>query len=186
MRKLCGVLTVAAWFFTVAGAGAVGQGRAQGSDQPTVLRTSPAGGDCPIGISARRGLSAGAVATDKGKPEDRGVPFQQLQILMKNLKAVGVTGAEITAHGTAVGSGQLVPAVNPDGSTASKTVEVRIDVGPGTEKSTDLTLRGFTSVLNLELNSVTFADGTSWHGSAAHACRIDLSKFMLVDGQANH
>ncbi len=82
------------------------------SSRPIVVKSHTLDNSCPVGISAKRGWSGGAVAIDKNDPSAKansGEPSQQLQILMRNLKAVGVTGARITAHGTAPG-GRYVPA----------------------------------------------------------------------------
>ena len=178
-------------FLAMSAATVMAQTPAQNGNPSTVLITAPLG-NCPVGISARRGLGVGAVAVDNDKPDrngpndriNRGEASQQLQILMLNLKAVGVTGAQITAHGTAPGAGRVIPAGDADGATATQTVYLKLAVGAGGEGSTDVRFRGFTSISLLDLDAVSFADGTSWHSAAGHTCEIVPSRFMLVNSQA--
>ena len=46
--------------------------------------------------------------------------------------------------------------------------------------SSDLSLSRFTAVTSVDLNSITYADGTTWHTSSPAACSITPDLIMLV------
>jgi hypothetical protein len=47
----------------------------------------------------------------------------------------------------------------------------------------DLDLPGFTSVKSIRLDSLTFADGSTWTPASRGSCRVEPDPLMLVSSQ---
>jgi hypothetical protein len=62
----------------------------------------------------------------------------------------------------------------------AKTVDVVLDVKGKSEASSDLSLNRFTAVTSIDLNSITYADGNTWHTPSPEACSITPDLIMLV------
>lgn len=55
-----------------------------------------------------------------------------------------------------------------------------LDVKGNGHASSDLSLRRFTSVTSVDLNSLTYADGATWQASSPGACSVVPDPLMLV------
>jgi len=163
---------------------------------PVLVFNRPAS-SCPIGIQAQPtpGLTQMVV---HGTPPSRDYsnrtdyPSQQsLRFLLTNPRALGITAIEVTAHGLRPG-GYLEPTSSITGGPISgptsgqdkldKHVTLQLAVAPGKRASSDVRFDGFTSIRSLDLESVTYADGSAWHATAARTCHFEPSRLMLVAG----
>lgn len=134
---------------------------------------------CPIGFRAQLSTGPGMVIVDSGTH----APIsQQLHLSFQNPNQLGITSMRVTVHGLTP-KGQVVPAVTT-ASDAPGTVDtpatLNLPIAPRSDNSTQLSVRGITSVRSLDLDEVTYTDGTVWHASAAHACHIEPNRLMLV------
>ena len=65
---------------------------------------------------------------------------------------------------------------------AAKTLNVRFSPESAHEDSADVSVPGLTAVGVIDLNSVTFADGSTWKIAQGQSCRVWVDGLMLVSG----
>ena len=142
---------------------------------------------CPIGFSAEPGVSPGMLVIVNGDT----TASQKLKLQLRHLPGPqshpsAITGAQITAHGLTA-QARITPAASdhpaasdPDDATIAKQVDLVLTLAPGHSTSADMLFQGFTSIRWLTLDSLTYADGATWHPAAHHSCRIVPNRFMAV------
>jgi hypothetical protein len=64
--------------------------------------------------------------------------------------------------------------------TITRTLHLNLTLDPNANASADLTLKSFTSVTRIDLDTIDYADGSSWKSSTAQACRIAPDGLMLI------
>jgi hypothetical protein len=88
--------------------------------------------------------------------------------------------AQITAHGLS-GKGRFIElSTAHDAADLAKKVELAMEVKGNGSASKDLALSRFTAITSIDLNSITYADGSSWHASSPGACSVTPDSFMLA------
>jgi hypothetical protein len=112
-----------------------------------------------------------------------GVPSQTLTMELSNLGSRNITRAQFTVHGLTA-HGQINPATlsDPDAGTTTRQVDLSLNVAHNSKSSAPLLAEGFTSIRWIELDSLTYADGSAWHSSPQHNCSVIPSRLMLVAG----
>jgi hypothetical protein len=132
---------------------------------------------CPVALQADHGR----FFMERNIKDDGGAwTTQRIHLTMTNLLAQEIVGAQITVHGLS-DKWKVVPLA--DGSQApdlSKTIEVALVVKGNGHASHDLALSRFSAVTAIDVNSVTYADGSNWAASAPGACSVAPDPFMLV------
>ena len=99
---------------------------------------------------------------------------------MTNRLSRDIVSARITAHGFS-GKWKVVTLSDaPDAPDLAKTVDVVLDVKGNGHASRDLSLNHFTAVTSIDLNSVTYSDGSTWQTSAPGACSVTPDLVMLI------
>jgi hypothetical protein len=143
----------------------------------TIIMMSPSPNSCPVGLRADPavGLTQNTINTNPG------VPSQTVTLELNNLGLRNVTRAQFTVHGL-TGRGQVNPASlsDPEAATTSKQVELSFKIAHDGKASAPLLAQGFTSISWIELDSLTYADGSAWHASPQHNCSVVPNRFMLV------
>ena len=149
----------------------------QADMQAAVVRIAPMIDTCPISLHARQ--APGGDMMEVNGVRLKGIAqFLHLTVAAPNSKHI--VEANVTVRGFA-NKGRLVQTMsNQDSSDAAKTFDVRFLVGPGKEISADLRVPGLTAVSVIDLNSVTYADGSIWKLAAGSSCRSWIDGFMLV------
>jgi hypothetical protein len=112
----------------------------------------------PIGIGAR---TVGQLDS---------LPSQIVQLTLKNTNSVAIISERITVHGMATRGGSS-PALQ-QAYERNLEIEGSLTVNPGQEASVYSLLTGFSDAKHLELNSVTYADGSSWQPANGEACIV--------------
>ncbi len=150
-----------------------------GSPQQSPTAVAPA---CPVSMRARHASGGSLVKVTPGQPSRR-LSFQHLVLTLANRGTNGITGANVTVHGT-TGKGRVLLAVTngDDDSDSAQILDLAFDQGAVKETSADLAVRGLTSVSRIDLNSVTYADGTTWK-SDSHTCFAVPDPNMLVSAR---
>ena len=175
--KHTGILSLAILFATTA---AGGQSSLTWSHS---LSTS----NCPVGLRAdHEGLFVkrdvndhefGPGASGKAQPATLD---QRIRLTITNLSAHDIVSADVTAHGFS-GKWRAVPLSDaepvPD---LAKQLKVTLAVKGNGSASHDLALPHFTTVTAIDLNAVTYADGSSWHAATPSLCSVAPSMIMLV------
>jgi hypothetical protein len=140
---------------------------------------STASSGCPVSLRAQQGTGADKL-TVSNRPA--GVA-QLLHLTISDPDSKRITGASVTVRG-ASGKGRRMQTVSADGSTdAAKTLDVGFNEGSGKEAVADLWAPGLASVQFIDVNSVTYADGSTWKLAAGATCRIRPDWFMLVSSR---
>jgi hypothetical protein len=136
-------------------------------------------GSCPVSLHARQ--SGVAARREVGGSEHRpdGVS-QSLHLIVDNPESRRVVAANVTVHGFADNSRLVEVLSNQDSSDAARTFDLRFSANSATEATADLRVPGFTGVSTIDLNTVTFADGSVWKFAAGSSCRTWIDGLVLV------
>jgi hypothetical protein len=127
---------------------------------------------CPVGLEVEQNGSLvaykNATFGPAGAVDQRF--SQRFDFKMTNYLPHEIVNAEITAHAFSdkwrVFS---VPAPTPD---LAKTVDVAFDVKGNGSASHELSFAHFPGIRSFDVNSVTYADGSTWHASSQGACSV--------------
>jgi hypothetical protein len=148
------------------------------STTPTTVYIVSAIAGCPVGFTAGHSNSLTQVRTRDAKP---GTPSQSLNVAMANPTSRDIVSAQITLHGLSQHY-RLTPLTADTASTGdlSKQVTLDLSVDAGKRADTDFRVSGFTSIQRVDLDSLTYSDGTKWTAPAHHSCSIVPNGLMLV------
>ncbi|HUB30636.1 MAG TPA: hypothetical protein VL967_13105 [Terracidiphilus sp.] len=140
---------------------------------------------CPVAMRARHDFFFQKELTTGAKPNERGYePYAaattQLRLTLTDFNHRRIQTANVTVRGTN-GVGRLVP-VDAGKPSPNVTRTMNLSFEPGDDSGVDayLALRGFTTVNAIVLNSLTYADGSTWKTIDAGACQVAPDGFMLV------
>ena len=103
------------------------------------------------------------------------LPSRIVQLNLKNTNSVAIISERITFHGIATrdeSSPTLQPAYARKTYARTLEIERNVTVDAGHEVPVDSLLTGFSDVKHIELNSVTYADGTSWQPMDGETCIV--------------
>ena len=148
--------------------------------QPTVAIVMPGSTNCPVDMSAQKGLSGQFLQVRVNGQQDPG-PSQNLQLKLTNSSFSEIVGVRVTAYGLNA-KGQVTPAnaTIADSSALQKSFDLNLKVNPKSTGSVDLVLTGFTSVMFLSVDSIRYAGGSAWHSTAERTCRVVPNGVMLI------
>jgi hypothetical protein len=139
--------------------------------------------ECPVGLHVSHGtffLERKTMYGPSNGDVAPSVPYQLLHLTMTNFLSQDIVSAQITVHGFS-DKWRVIPLSNespaPD---LAKTVDVALNVKGNGHASSDLSLSRLTAVAAIDVNSVTYADGSTWHTSSPGACSVTPDGFMLV------
>lgn len=149
----------------------------------SVFTPPPTSSGCPVAIRAQHGRGDGKnILLKNGQlPEIA----QQLHLTFSSAAPSRIVGIQITVHGTN-GKGGMVQAQadlanNPAiTNQITRTLNLTLDVAPKDEAQLDLSLRSFTSVSQVDLDAISYADGSAWQASGAQACHFVPDGIMLI------
>jgi len=138
---------------------------------------------CPVAMRAQRlGMGATVQVRDGEKP----VLGQRIHLEIERGEYSALE-AKVTVHGTR-GRARLFSALSTNDVNQGADAARSFTLKPGNEAAgdiaktiaSDLTLAGFTSVLSISLDSITYADGSQWKMAAGHSCIVTPDPLMLV------
>ena len=157
------------------------QGSTAPSRQKPLLHERTRLETCPVVLVARQ--KADGVMVEVGERRPKG-PAQRLHLTVEYPGSKAITRARITVHGF-IAKARVAPTPARGGSPAeaSKTLEVAFRPDPkGNSASADLWVPGLTAVRTIDLDAVTFADGSSRSLVGRAACSIVPDPLMLIAG----
>jgi hypothetical protein len=160
-----------------------------GSDATLVLARPPAHTDttgCPVGLQVKHGpglarsrSAGGPVINQKPVPNQAPDENQGIHLTFINLSPQSIVGAQVVVHGFSNKWRYiLLSGADPDLAT---TVDVALDVKGNGHASRNLLLSRFTAISSVDVNAITYADGSSWRTSTPGACGASPDPFMLVN-----
>jgi hypothetical protein len=101
------------------------------------------------------------------------LPSRIVQLALKNTNSVAIISERITFHGIATreeSSPALQQVYARRAYARTLEIELNVTVDAGLELPVDST--GFSDVKHIEMNSVTYADGTSWQPIDGTSCIV--------------
>lgn len=156
------------------------QSARQNQTQTSVYRMPITSGGCPVSLRALHGADGNMLKVDKNRPA--GIA-QLLHLIVTNPDSRQIVAARVRVRGLS-GKGRMTLTANQDATQGAgdttRSLEARFSTGAGKEVSSDVWVPGMTAVLDVELNSVTFADGTTRKFAGVEACRIGPEPLMLI------
>jgi hypothetical protein len=143
---------------------------------------------CPIAMDARQEGGLHMVRTQDGSKAPQ-QPAITPSLILTAPQGRQILSATITAHGYAAPKsamplevqGQAVLRSQPTGRTElTSTVTVKFESDGAGSFSGKFRLPGFTVLESVDLNSVTFGDGSTWSFTSASGCHVTPDPFVLV------
>ncbi len=172
-------LTLAAQNTGTASDGASSQARNSALRASDAFEVSHGGGTCPIGMRASQGLWDHTVAVRKGLGDQK---FgQRISLTLKDAHPSRIETATVRVHGLTGKSYMLQTSTDTNETRdAARMLNVTLVEQADGTVSADLWISGFTSVSSVELQEVSYADGSSWRISENAVCRIAPDPIMLI------
>jgi hypothetical protein len=138
---------------------------------------------CPIPMSARQGSDGALVAVSPaqpGQPSQKGIS-QRIRLFVNN--GAKVVSARVTVHGFTAKARMLPVDSSQDGAAQiSRNLEISFSNDATNNAGANLLLRGFSAVFAIDVNSITYTDGSIWKTSG-NVCRVVPDPVMLVDAR---
>jgi hypothetical protein len=132
--------------------------------------------DCPIGLQVDHHWSLQEREVLDGIPE-AGLR-QRIHLTMTNPQPRKIVGAQFTVHGFSRKAREMdlaTPA--PD---MVKTIHLALNVDGNGQGASDLSLSLFAVVTAIDVDAVTYADGSRWSEASAGACSVTPNALMRV------
>jgi hypothetical protein len=139
------------------------------------------GSACPVSLRAQHGADGAMRRVEGNPPEGVG---QQLHVTLTSKDSRRIVVARLRVRGPS-GKGQLMGRLTRTDTAQSSmdyTRNVTVPLRPGADNEAigDARVAGLTAVLQVELSSVTFDDGSMQWFSAADGCRFTPDHLMLI------
>lgn len=151
-----------------------------GQPQVTTLTAQVQPDSCPVSLRARHGVDGNTMKVDKSRPQGLA---QLLHLNLTSKDSRQIIEARLRVRGTS-GKGRLRGA---DGTTddvnAIRNVTVRLRAGEKNESSGSVWVPGMTSVIEVDLASVTYSDGSVTRFNDTNGCRFIPEHLMLIADQ---
>jgi hypothetical protein len=146
-------------------------------------RIDPA--QCPVGMEATHSGRFAERNAKSGPADDvvPSIPEQRINLRMINLLPHDIVNAEITARGFGHNWRVIFVSDTPGAQRTrdlAKTVDVALDVKGNSSASRELSFAYFSVIRTIEVNSVTYADGSTWRAPSPEACSVAPSLIMPV------
>lgn len=138
----------------------------------TFERNTPA---CPVSLRAQHGADGGIRKVDKSKPE--GIA-QLLHLILTSKDSRQIVEARLRVRGVSP-IGRVTNADTFNGANATRSVSVRFTPSGENEVSGKVWVPGLSAVLEVQLNGVTYADGSMQRFSSSE-CRFTPEHTMLI------
>jgi hypothetical protein len=131
---------------------------------------------CPVSLFADRRSELVTRLAEDGRPTE---PAQGLHIRLIRSATPKIERAEVTVYGVTPRAGIL-----PLGDAAAKGISKTFVLHPGEagkdSQEATVWMHEVGVLTHVELNSLTYADGSVWHESDGSKCRAVPSLFLLV------
>jgi len=153
--------------------------------------------NCPIGVEANlvalpsvlnAGPSINGQPTQRKGPSVEGQQVTkdhlQLHLDVSNPSSQDIVGAQFTVHGFSRKWRVIEPSDPSNAPDLWRTVDVALDVQGKGHASSELSLTHFSAILtSIDVDSVTYADGTQWQAPSPGACNTIPNMVMRISAQ---
>lgn len=140
------------------------------------FRRPPTNWGCPVGFTASRQATGQMMSADETR---RLGPAQGLHLTLNNHSGSAIESIEVTVYGTSQ-KGLFLPVDPPSTDTVSKTFELRRASESASLSAADVSMHLVGTLSWVDLTSITYTDGTTWHATEDFKCRAVPSNFVLV------
>ena len=146
--------------------------------QTTVVVLASPAASCPVSLRAQQ-MPGGDKMVVNGVAHK--ALAQMLHLTATAPHSRQITGANVTVRGyTSKARFLTLGMSNQDTGDSAKNLDVTFAPADDKDASTDISLAGFSAVTVVDLNSVTYADGSTWKLAAGSSCRSWIDGVMLV------
>jgi hypothetical protein len=145
------------------------------ADSVILYANRPDNSDCPVGFFASRQATGHFMSAGDG---GQAGPAQGLHLMLNRLTGPAIESIEITVYGVS-SKARVLPARVPS-DDVSKTFERRRETGSNSLSDADVWMHNVGSLSRVDLISIAYADGTTWHTAEYLKCRAVPSNFLLV------
>jgi hypothetical protein len=146
--------------------------------QTVVLTLASPAANCPVSLRAQQmpGGDRRVVNGASVKPL-----AQRLHLTATAPHSGPIVAANITVRGY-TGKPRFTPVgtSDQDAGDSARTLDVAFAPARGRDASTDIALAGFSAVKVVDLNSITYSDGSTWKLNAGSSCRTWIDGTMLI------
>jgi hypothetical protein len=143
------------------------------------LSSVHANSGCPVSFSAKQGWGGGLVATRKPEPPEPGIA-QRIFLSLADKNSSAVAAARVTVHGLTLRSRVLPVELGADGpAQSSRSLNVSFTKDAKGETGAGLLLPGFSAVFSIDVDSITYADGSTWKAGEG-LCRVVPDPLMDI------
>jgi len=132
---------------------------------------------CPIGFAATRRPGTGAAMS--ADTQQQPGPAQGLHLVLTHDDKPAIQSITVTVYAVPPTLRALPLAATPD-DTISRTVELNRQPGYDSLREANVWMHKVGSISRVDLISITYADGTTWHSTPNLQCRVTPSNFVLV------
>jgi hypothetical protein len=165
-------------------------GQQQVTKQDPDSASLTAGTNCPIGVEASLvslpSVSNAGPSINGGQLPGQKVTkdYLQLHLDVSNPSSRDIVGAQFTVHGFSRKLRVIDPSDPSNAPDLWRTVDVALDVQGKGHASSELSLTHFTAIItSIDLDSVTYADGTQWQALSPGACSTIPNIVMRISPQ---
>jgi hypothetical protein len=163
----------------------------QDADSASLTHVRSAGTVCPIGVEANLVAlpsvsNAGPSINGQGQLPGQKVTkdYLQLHLDVSNPSSRDIVGAQFTVRGFSRKLRVIDPSDPSNAPDLWRTVDVALDVQGKGHASSELSLTHFTAIItSIDLDSVTYADGTQWQAPSPGACSTIPNMVMRISPQ---
>lgn len=135
--------------------------------------------ECPVGMAIdRSGLYAKREVKGAPNADPNPVLEQRIRLDLTNRNPTKITSAQITVHGLSQ-KGRFIETSTPEADMA-KTIQLSLDLKGDGQSSNVLWLTRFAVITRVDINSVTYADGSTWYEPSPDACGVAPSLLVRV------
>jgi hypothetical protein len=145
---------------------------------------------CPVTMQARQGGMTQMIKTGQKPPQPQQYdpmprPAQRIHLILSGfVKDRRVASALVTVRGLSARSHmQNLDLVGDGSSDLTRTLKVTFTPDQDGSVSAYVDLPAFTAVNSLQLESITYADGSNWKLADQHMCWVQPDPLMLIAGQ---
>ncbi|MEI9981561.1 MAG: hypothetical protein WDN23_21730 [Edaphobacter sp.] len=145
--------------------------------QTSATYTIPAASQgCPVGFFASRQAGLQVTTASETKQASNA---QGLHLTLNHLAKPDIQKIEVTVYATSLKPRSLPLDTRPE-DTISKTFELTRQTGADSLQEADVWMHEVGSIRSVDLISITYADGTTWHATPKLTCEAIPSNFVLV------
>jgi hypothetical protein len=169
----------------------------QDADSASSPHVRSAETNCPIGVEVNLVALpsvSNAGPSINGQPAHRKGPsvegqqvtkdHLQLRLDVSNPSSRDIVGAQFTVHGFSRRWRVIEPSDPSNAPDLWRTVDVALDVQGRGHASSELSLTHFTAILtSIDVDSVTYADGTQWQAPSPGSCSTIPNMVMRISAQ---